>query len=137
MRFAQARDQRAARGRDGLAFGDGLRQPVEIGQNAIGGLADFRDVIGGERADALLEFLTRRRQNRGGVVALGLIRRGEKARCCRFELVWRVQSKTSEGCDKPLVKHRPAQCARQRHAWDEAENKPDLPKQVKESKGRT
>ena len=58
MGFAKAGDQRAAGGGDGLAFGDRLHQAVQICEDAIGGLVETCGILGGERADGLLEFLT-------------------------------------------------------------------------------
>ena len=52
----------------------------EIQQHAISGLVDPCGILSGECADGLLEFLTRGRQNVDGMLALGRIRCGEKAR---------------------------------------------------------
>src|SRR5664280_3008094 len=79
MRLPSAGDKRVPGGRNGLAFGDRLHQPVEIHQDAVSCLVEPCSILRGERADALREFLTCSSQDLEGVLALGRICCGEKA----------------------------------------------------------
>src|SRR5579863_9706191 len=80
MRFPEACNKRVPRGGYGLALGDRLNQPVEIHQDAIGGLVEFFGILRGECSNGLRQLLARGRQNLEGLLALNCIGCGEKAR---------------------------------------------------------
>ncbi len=86
MRFPKAGDKRGTGGGDGLAFGDGWYQPVEIHQDAISGLIEGCSIRRGERTMVCVRVLTCRSQSLEGVLALGLICCGEKSRRRRRRL---------------------------------------------------